>query len=76
MTLMPGKHVPIGRSLVGIGALILRELRAPSTVSVLWERVRENPEIGSYRNFVMALNYLFAIAAIDYEDGILSRNRQ
>ena len=73
MMLLPNKHIPKSRSLVGIGALILGRLDAPSTVSGLWEQVRNNPKIGSFRNFVIALNFLYAIGAIDYERGFLSR---
>lgn len=52
---------------------MLGRLDAPSTVSGLWEQVRNNPKIGSFRNFVLALNFLYAIGAIDYERGFLSR---
>ena len=76
MTLLPNKHIPTSRSLVGIGALVLGRLEASSTVSSLWEEVRNSPEVGSFRNFVLALNYLYAIGAIDYEWGVLSRSRQ
>ena len=75
MTLLPNKHIPTNRSLVGIGALILSRLEAPSTVSGLWERVRTNPEVGSFRNFVLALNYLYAIGAVDFERGFLRRTQ-
>ena len=43
MTLLPNKHIPTSRSLVGIGALILGCLDAPSTVSGLWEQISPNP---------------------------------
>ena len=36
--------------------------------------IRNNPKVGSFRNFVLALNYLYAIGAIDYERGFLSRS--
>ena len=75
MTLLPTKHIPTSRSLVGIGAQVLGQLQSPSTVSGLWERIRNNPEVGSFRNFVLALNYLYAIGALDYQNGFLSRSR-
>ena len=74
MTLLPNKHIPTSRSLVGIGALVLGQLQALSTVSGLWEHVRNNPEVGSFHNFVLTLNYLYAIGAIDYQRGFLSRS--
>ena len=75
MTLLPNKHVSTGRSLIGIGALVLGQLETPSTVSALWDRVKSKPEIGSFRTFVLTLDYLYAIAAINYERGLLSRAR-
>ena len=73
MTLLPNKHVPANRSLVGIGALVLRHLERPSNVSTLWESIKENQEVATYANFVLSLDYLFAIGALDYEHGTLSR---
>ena len=76
MTLLPNKHVPTSRSLVGIGALLLGHLEDSSTVSSLWEMVKNEQEIGSFRNFVLTLDYLYAIGAIDYEHGFLNRSRR
>ncbi len=73
MTLLPNKHVPTNRSLVGIGALVLGHLERPASVSRLWESVRYNKEVASFGNFVLSLDYLFAIGAVDYEHGQLSR---
>ena len=61
MTLLPNKHVPAHRSLFGIGTLVLRELGGPSTVSRVWDRLKENPEVGSFRVFALALIYLYSI---------------
>lgn len=73
MTLLPNKHVPADRSLFGIGTLVLRELNSPSTVSRVWDRLKEKPEVGSYRVFVLALSYLYAVGAVEYSQGLLSR---
>lgn len=73
MTLLPNKHVPTERSLVGIGALLLKHLQASTTVSSLWDSVKEYPEIGSFRNFVLALDLLYTIGAADYQQGFLVR---
>ena len=74
MTLLPNKHVPTNRSLVGIGARVLEHLERPSSVSRLWELVKDDQEVASFGNFVLSLDYLFAIGAIDYESGMLSRS--
>lgn len=74
MTLLPNKHIPTNRSLVGIGALVLQHLEGPSSVSRLWELVKNDRGVASFGNFVLSLDYLFAIGAIDYESGLISRS--
>ena len=74
MTLLPNKHVPTNRSVVGIGALVLQHLDRPTNVSRLWESVKDEPEIASFHNFVLSLDYLFAVGAIDHERGLLRRS--
>ena len=74
MTLLPNKHIPTNRSLVGIGALVLEHLERPTNVSRLWESVKNQQGVASFQNFVLSLDYLFAVGAIDYERGLLSRS--
>ena len=76
MTLLPNKHIPTSRSLVGLGGLLLGQIQAPLTVSTLWDQVKTKPEVGSFRNFVLALDFLYIIGAIDYQHGFLSRSQQ
>ena len=73
MTLLPDKHIPTNRTLVGLGAMLLIHLETPASVSSLWEDVMGEPEIGSFGNFILTLDYLYAIGAIDYERGLLIR---
>lgn len=76
MTLLPNKHVPTSRSFVGIGALLLEHLDSTSTVSSLWELVKDKEEVGSFRNYILSLDYLYTIGVIDYENGFISRSRR
>ncbi len=76
MTLLPDKHIPTSRSLVGIGALLIEHLESDSTVSGLWDLVKNEKEVGSFSNFVLSLDYLYAIGAIDYAQGRLHRTEQ
>lgn len=75
--ILPTKHLPQDRALLSIGAEILGELTEPRSVSELWEAVREargkNPSAAplSFDWFVLALNLLYAISAIDHNNGIL-----
>jgi len=77
--ILPTKHLPQDRALLGVGAEILGQLKQPRSVSELWEAVRaargRNPDSAplSFDWFVLALNLLYAIAAIDHSNGIVRR---
>ena len=73
MTLLPNKHVSIGRSLVGTGAYLLQRLASPRTVNSLWESVKTDGVIANFRIFVLSVDYLYMIGAIYYEHGVLIR---
>ena len=75
MILLPNKHLTTSRSLIGLGSLLLQHLASPTTVSGLWELVKNREEVGSYHNFVLSLDYLYAIGAINYDGGFISRSR-
>ncbi len=66
MTVLPNKHVTTSRSIVGIGALLLDRIETSSTLNGLWESVKSEQEVGSFSTFVLALDYLYAIGAIDF----------
>ncbi len=71
--ILPTKHIPTNQSLLGVGALLLKKMKRPGTVTTLWEKVRENPEIGSFKRFSLALDFLYAIGAIELAEGLLRR---
>jgi hypothetical protein len=77
--ILPGKHLPHDRALLGVGAEILARLDEDCTVSELWERVlvSRGPTATplSFDWFVLALTFLYSIAAIEY-DGIIIRAAQ
>lgn len=77
--ILPSKHLSQDRALLTIGAAILRHLVCPVTVSALWERMpraaideKASPPL-SYDGFVLALDLLFLIGAIELREGLLVR---
>jgi ABC-three component (ABC-3C) system Middle Component 6 len=78
--ILPTKHIPQERALLTVGSHILKQLDKQKTVSALWEETiakynngkNSNPGI-SYDWFVLALDLLFTIEAIDIKDGLLRR---
>ena len=77
--ILPSKHLPQERALLTIGAAILRHLSHPITVSALWEQIpravehqQASPPL-RYDAFVLALDLLFLVGAVEVRDGLLIR---
>ena len=78
--ILPSKHLPQDRALLTVGARILQRLPQPITISALWEeltckRVAERIDAKPlrYDGFVLALDLLFLVGAIELKDGLLTR---
>ncbi len=71
--ILPTKHISIDNSLINVGAIILRKLEAPKTVTSLWDICREKQEITTFERFSLVLDFLFTIGIIDYSEGLLKR---
>ena len=76
--ILPTKHIPTERSLLGVGAEILDELNEPKTVSALWNDIQNRR--GDLANrlpfdwFVLSLNFLYSLDVIELKRGRLHRN--
>lgn len=75
--ILPTKGLAADRALLSIGADLLRRLDRPKTVSRLWEQVRQ-PQSSllaaiSYDWFLLAVDLLYLLSAVDFEDGRLYR---
>jgi hypothetical protein len=71
--ILPTKHIPTPNSLLAVGALVLEELRRPQTLTALWDRLREVPEVATFSRLVLAVDMLYLLDAIVYDDGLLRR---
>ena len=74
--ILPTKHISTRNSLLGVGATILEHLYQPRTVSSLWNAVSTMPEVATFERFVLTLDLLYTIGAIEMETGLLRRCRQ
>lgn len=78
--ILPSKHLPQDRALLTVGASILRHLSHPITVSALWEKIPRSPSVHKaqsplrYDAFVLALDLLFLMGAVELRDGLLVRS--
>ena len=71
--ILPTKHITVDDSLIGLGALLLSHLDQPATVSVLWQEVRELPQIATFERFTLTLDLLYLMNVIEYRDGDIRR---
>ena len=71
--ILPTKHVSARQSLLGVGAVVLAELDEPQTMTGIWERIRELPEVASFERLVLALDLLYTIGAVEMKDGLVRR---
>lgn len=79
--ILPTKHVEPERALIGVGAEILSELSRPMTMSRLWDALRTRRTAATpnapldYEWFVLALDFLYTVAAVDFQRGLLLRTK-
>ena len=78
--ILPAKHLSQDRALLTVGARLLARLSQPKTVSALWEEVSHPSGVKDgkkpalrYDAYVLTLDLLFLMGAIEHQDGLLSR---
>lgn len=76
--ILPSKHLSEDRAMLGVGASILRLLDEPKTASRLWDelktqRQQESRSVLSYDWFVLALDFLYCLRAVDLDRGRIRR---
>lgn len=77
--ILPTKGIESDRALLSLGAGILPLLDESKTVSRLWEEFREGRRAESrvtFEWFVLALDLLYALGAIELERGRVTRRRR
>ena len=78
--ILPNKHTPSDRALLGVGGDILTALATPKTVSALWDEIRASGAQGTqtavidYKWFVLAVDLLYMVGAVDLTQGVLRRS--
>lgn len=78
--ILPSKHLSQDRALLTVGANILTFLTRPKTVSALWEELSRHdtgvaamPRRITYDWFLLSLDLLYALGAIELESGLVAR---
>lgn len=73
--LLPTKYIPLKDSLLAAGGTILGLLRTPRTVSNLWAKAGKFPAIGTFDRFSLALDFLFALDLVSFDNGLIVRRK-
>jgi hypothetical protein len=71
--ILPSKHIKLSSSLLGLGAEILPHISEPRTITSLWNDVRSQTQIKSFEQFSLCLDFLYALGAVGFKDGLLRR---
>lgn len=74
--ILPTKGIGPDKALLSVGAIILRDLDEPKTVSRLWadlRRVEKGPPDLTFDWFVLALDLLYLMGTLDYLGGRVMR---
>jgi len=77
--ILPTKHLSQDRALLTVGAGILQHLSQPKTISALWAELPQNADGKNdvpplhYEGFVLAIDLLFLLGAVDLQNGLLTR---
>jgi hypothetical protein len=76
--ILPTKHLSENRALLSLGGEVLRILDEPKTVSRVWDEFRKRSRhhetsLVTYDWFVLALDLLYTLNAIDLEKGRLKK---
>ena len=74
--ILPDKHISIGNSLLGVGSIIIGHLNKPRTVTSLWEDLSKIPEVATFERFILVLDLLYMIGAIELDEGLLHKRHQ
>jgi hypothetical protein len=77
--ILPTKHLRTDRSLISIGAEILRILTQPKTISKVWDEFRVTPLTQkdkasiNYDWFILSIDLLYVLGAVSFERGLLQK---
>lgn len=77
--ILPTKHVRPDCALLGVGGEVLAILGRPMTISMLWDEIRSRRSVGEpnavldYRWFVLALDLIYIIGAVEFDGGLIQK---
>ena len=74
--ILPTKHIPEERCLLGVGARLLLLLDREQTVSGLWDIEPPHAPPVPFDWFVLALDFLYAVGAVEWHRGLIRKTQR
>lgn len=71
--ILPDKNIKMEYSLLNCGAIVLRQISEPQTISLLWDKLKTNEVLVNYDKFLLTLDYLCIIGAVRLKNGLIVR---
>lgn len=71
--ILPSKYIQEDEALLGLGAKILSILYEDKALSELWEETKAQQNVSNYERFVLALDMLYVMGLIIFEDQKIKR---
>jgi len=71
--ILPTKHVTLRQSLLGQASIVLRHLTRPKSMSTLWSQVQVDGGIRSFDRFLLSIDLLFLLGAVELHENRLRR---
>jgi hypothetical protein len=69
--ILPNRHLTPHQSLIGVAARLLERLGHSQSVNQLWEASRSDRVVATFDRFVLALDLLFLVGAVELVGGEL-----
>lgn len=66
--IMPNKYLREDEALIGFGSVVLGHLKTGRYLSDLWEDVKSFESVGNFERFILALDMLFLLGLIEFEN--------
>ncbi len=71
--ILPTKHIKLQNCILNLGSVLLNNITGKQTVTLLWDKARELPEVKTFERFTLGLDLLFTLGLIDFNEGIIVR---
>ena len=71
--ILPNKFIEEKDSLLYVGALLIKKLDVPTSVSQLWNQVKDNKSVNNYERFITTLDMLYIFNLIEIKNDKIRR---